>query len=38
VGKLLTRNARFRQGQRYVTGGVYIVLGVTAAVTGSEHK
>jgi len=38
VGKLLTRNARLRQGQRYVTGGVYIVLGVTAAVTGSEHK
>lgn len=38
MGKLLTRNARFRQGQRYVTGGVYIVLGVTAAVTGSEHK
>jgi threonine/homoserine/homoserine lactone efflux protein len=38
VGKLLTRNARFRQGQQYVMGGVYIVLGVTAAVTGSEHK
>jgi threonine/homoserine/homoserine lactone efflux protein len=38
VGKFLTRNARFRQGQRYVTGGVYIVLGVTAAVTGSEKK
>src|SRR5712692_10999925 len=31
VGKFLTRNVRFRQGQRYVTGGVYIVLGVTAA-------
>jgi threonine/homoserine/homoserine lactone efflux protein len=38
VGKFLTRNARFRQGQRYVTGGVYIVLGLTAAVTGSEKK
>ena len=38
VGKLLTRNARFRQSQRYVTGGVYIVLGLTAAVTGSEKK
>jgi len=38
VGKLLTRNVRFRQAQRYVTGGVYIVLGVTAAVTGSEKK
>jgi threonine/homoserine/homoserine lactone efflux protein len=38
VGKFLTRNLRFRQGQRYVTGGVYIVLGVTAAITGSEKK
>ena len=38
VGKFLTRNVRFRQGRRYVTGGVYIVLGVTAAVTGSEKK
>ena len=38
VGKLLTRNVRFRQVQRYVTGGVYIALGVTAAVTGSEKK
>ena len=38
VGKLLTRNVRFRQAQRYVTGGVYIVLGVTAAITGSEKK
>ncbi len=38
VGKVLTRNVRFRQGRRYVTGGVYIVLGVTAAVTGSEKK
>jgi len=38
VGKLLTRNVRFRQAQRYMTGGVYIVLGVTAAITGSEKK
>jgi threonine/homoserine/homoserine lactone efflux protein len=38
VGKFLTRNVRFRQGRRYVAGGVYIVLGVTAAVTGSEKK
>src|SRR2546430_13526659 len=38
VGKFLTRNVRFRQGRRYVTGGVYILLGVTAAVTGSEKK
>jgi threonine/homoserine/homoserine lactone efflux protein len=38
VGKLLTRNVRFRQGQRYITGCVYIVLGVTAALIGSEKK
>lgn len=38
VGKLLPRSVRFRQAQRYVTGGVYILLGVTAAVTGSEKK
>jgi len=38
VGKLLTRNVRFRQAQRYVTGGMYIVLGMTAAFTGSEKK
>jgi threonine/homoserine/homoserine lactone efflux protein len=38
VGKFLTRNVRFRKGQRYVTGGMYIVLGVTAAVAGSEKK
>ncbi|GHO61199.1 RhtB family transporter [Ktedonobacter sp. SOSP1-52] len=38
VGKLLTRNVRFRQAQRYVTGGVYVALGVTAAVTGETKK
>jgi threonine/homoserine/homoserine lactone efflux protein len=38
VGKLLTRNAGFRHLQRYVTGSIYIVLGVTAAVAGSEKK
>lgn len=38
AGKVLTRNVRFRQGQRYVTEGVYIVLGVTAAVRGAEKK
>lgn len=38
VGKALGRNGRFRQGQRYVTGGIYIMLGVTAAVTGSGRK
>lgn len=38
VGRFLTRSVRFRQVQRYVTGSVYIVLGVTAAITGSEKK
>jgi len=38
VGKLLTRNTGFRRFQRYVTGSIYIVLGVTAAVAGSEKK
>jgi threonine/homoserine/homoserine lactone efflux protein len=38
VGKLLTRQVHFRHIQRYVTGSVYIVLGLTAAVTGSEKK
>jgi threonine/homoserine/homoserine lactone efflux protein len=38
VGQWLSRNTRFRRVQRYVTGSVYIVLGVTAAVTGSEKK
>src|SRR5258708_377383 len=38
VGKLLTRNTGFRRLQRYVTGSIYIVLGVTAAVAGSEKK
>lgn len=28
----------FAQGQRLVTGGVYIGLGLTAALTGSRHK
>jgi threonine/homoserine/homoserine lactone efflux protein len=38
VGKLLTRNTGFRRLQRYVTGSMYIVLGVIAAVAGSEKK
>ncbi len=38
VGKVLTRNTGFRHLQRYVTGSMYIVLGVTAAVAGSEKK
>ncbi len=38
VGRWLTKSARFRRIQRYVTGSVYIVLGLTAAVAGSEKK
>jgi threonine/homoserine/homoserine lactone efflux protein len=38
VGQWLTRNAQFRRIRRYVTGSVYIVLGVTAAFAGSEKK
>ncbi len=38
VGRWLTRNARLRPIRRYVTGSIYIVLGVTAAVAGSEKK
>jgi threonine/homoserine/homoserine lactone efflux protein len=38
VGKFLTRNTGFRRLQRYVTGSIYIVLGVAAAVAGSEKK
>jgi threonine/homoserine/homoserine lactone efflux protein len=38
VGRLLFRKARFRHIQRYITGSIYIALGVTTAVTGSEKK
>jgi threonine/homoserine/homoserine lactone efflux protein len=38
MGRWLTRNARFRQSQRYITGSVYILLGATAAFAGSEKR
>jgi threonine/homoserine/homoserine lactone efflux protein len=38
LGRFLTRNAGFRRIQRYVTGSMYIMLGVTAAVASSEKK
>lgn len=38
VGNILTRNRHIRQVQRYVTGSVYIVLGITTAIIGSEKK
>lgn len=38
VGRWLASKARVRRGQRYVTGGVYIALGVVAAVGGAEKR
>jgi threonine/homoserine/homoserine lactone efflux protein len=32
------RNQTFASRQKYVTGSVYIGLGITAALTGSRHK
>jgi threonine/homoserine/homoserine lactone efflux protein len=37
LGRWLKRNPRFAQRQKYVTGSVYMGLGVTAALTGN-HK
>jgi threonine/homoserine/homoserine lactone efflux protein len=34
----LKRNPRFASRQKYVTGSVYVGLGLTAALTGSGHK
>lgn len=38
LGRWLASKARVRRGRRYVTGGLYIALGVSAAVAGSEKK
>jgi threonine/homoserine/homoserine lactone efflux protein len=38
VGHWLRGNLRFLRAQRYVTGTVYIALGVTAALSGSNRK
>jgi threonine/homoserine/homoserine lactone efflux protein len=38
VGRMLTRRVGFRRIQKYVTGGIYISLGVAAAVSGSGKK
>jgi threonine/homoserine/homoserine lactone efflux protein len=32
------RNPRFAARQKYVTGSLYVGLGLTAAMTGSSHK
>jgi threonine/homoserine/homoserine lactone efflux protein len=35
AGKWLKQNAHFLRSQRYVTGGIYIFLGISAALTGN---
>jgi threonine/homoserine/homoserine lactone efflux protein len=34
----LSRGVHFQQAQRYVTGSIYILLGLTTAVAGSEKR
>ena len=36
VGRVLARSERFRRAQKYVTGGIYVSLGIAAAVTGGK--
>lgn len=38
IATLLKRNMGFQRIQRYVTGSIYIALGLTAAFAGSEKK
>jgi threonine/homoserine/homoserine lactone efflux protein len=38
IANLLRGSTRFQRIQRYVTGGIYIALGLTAAFAGSEKK
>ena len=38
VGRAISRNPGFPRIQRYVTGGIYISLGIAAAVSGSGKK
>jgi threonine/homoserine/homoserine lactone efflux protein len=38
VGAWLKRKARFGRTQRYFTGGVYIALGVTTALSGADKR
>jgi threonine/homoserine/homoserine lactone efflux protein len=38
LGRWLNRNPRLASRQKYVTGSVYVGLGLTAALTGSSHK
>jgi threonine/homoserine/homoserine lactone efflux protein len=38
VGRFITGRARFHKIQRYVTGGIYLALGIVAAVSGKGQK
>ena len=38
VGHWLNQNSYVQRWQRYITGSIYILLGVTTAVSGSEKK
>jgi threonine/homoserine/homoserine lactone efflux protein len=38
LGQRLTKVTRFQSIRRYVTGGIYIALGLTAALAGSDKK
>jgi threonine/homoserine/homoserine lactone efflux protein len=38
VGTFLDRSATVQRWRRYVTGGIYIVLGITTALVGSEKR
>jgi threonine/homoserine/homoserine lactone efflux protein len=38
LGHRLTKHTRFQPIRRYVTGSIYIALGLTAAFAGSEKK
>ncbi len=38
IGTLFRSSTRFQQASRYVTGSIYILLGLATAVTGSEKR
>lgn len=38
LARWLKRSLRFQRVQRFITGGIYIALGLTAAFVGSEKK
>jgi threonine/homoserine/homoserine lactone efflux protein len=38
VGRSLQRHSGFQRNQRYVTGGIYVTLGLTAAFAGDGRK